>query len=257
MSDLKPLLDDPIAPELADLLRSADADAPRAPSKLQNEIISSIVAGRGTTTVLPPGRPALLGNVGLAGLLRTWKWSVPLAGLVVAASAVVVTSKGSPSNDTAPSAQIAAPSIATTNEPASTTEAQTPSEAPPSGLRVEDLPNADGKAKRAPTPAISAKASTSAVQDAPATIDGEIAAIDAARGSLAAGRSSEALAMVQRYRRSFPAPHFAGEADALEIQALAALGRMDDAREKANRFLATHPQSPYAQRVRQAVGLKD
>lgn len=260
MSDIKRLLDDPIAPELADMLRSADADAPRAPSKLQDEIISSIIAGRGTTTVLPAARPALLGNAGLAGLLRTWKWGVPLAGLVIAASAVVVSSKGAPSHERAMSTPVAPPSLTTPIEPpTTTTEPQAATEVPTTGLRVEDLPNADSKAKRAPTPAPApaAKASASSFEEPPATIDGEIAAIDAARGALASGHSSEALAMVHRYRRSFPTPHFAGEADALEVQALAALGRTDEARQKADRFLAAHPQSPYAQRVRQAVGLKD
>ncbi|AKV00582.1 hypothetical protein AKJ09_07245 [Labilithrix luteola] len=270
MSDIKRLLDDPIAPmapELADLLRSADADAPRAPSKLQDEIISSIVAGRGTTTVLAPARPALLGNAGLAGLLRAWKWSLPLAGLAIATSVVVMSSTGARTHEASPSADTAPPPVVAANEPAKTTTLPEPSPtfsspasaSPASSLRVEDLPNAENKAKRAPAASASAapKPSTSAAQDATATIDGEIAAIDAARASLAAGRSSEALSKVQSYRRSFPAPHFAGEADALEIQALAALGRTDEARQKADRFLASRPQSPYAQRVRQAVGLKD
>ena len=88
-----------------------------------------------------------------------------------------------------------------------------------------------------------------------ATRDAEIAAIDKARGALTTERPAEALARVQTYRSTFAAPHFADEADAIEVQALAALGRKDEARRKGEEFLTRRPRSPYAQRVRSAAGL--
>ena len=96
-----------------------------------------------------------------------------------------------------------------------------------------------------------------APRPAPApNIDAEIAAIDAARAALTTERSAEALTRVETYRRTFAAPHFTDEADAIEVQALAALGRKDEARSKADEFLTRHARSPYAQRVRSAVGMK-
>ena len=85
------------------------------------------------------------------------------------------------------------------------------------------------------------------------SIDAELAAIEAARGVLASGHASDALARVHDYRTTFATPHFSDEADVIEVQALAALGRGDEARTKAQRFLAAHPRSPYAQRIRAVV----
>jgi hypothetical protein len=131
-------------------------------------------------------------------------------------------------------------------------------------VRVQDLPSAVASA----TPvvrghggeatALSARqvgtVPTATAAAAP-KIDDEIALIDAARAALTAGRSEETLAKLGAYRSTFAEPHFGDEADTLEIQALAALGRSEEARRKADRFLSTHEKSPYAQRVRSAVGL--
>ncbi|MBN9166627.1 MAG: hypothetical protein J0I07_37180, partial [Myxococcales bacterium] len=62
---------------------------------------------------------------------------------------------------------------------------------------------------------------------------------------------------VSSYRATFREQHFSAEADALEVQALANLGRHAEARSKANAFERAHPSSPYMQRVRSAVGERD
>lgn len=251
---MKRLVDESIAPELRDLLRSAEGDAPPAPEDRQDEIIAAIAAstagGAATAAVTAAGATRL------DGLLRFAKWTAPLLGVVVAASYVVVKDPANPAQP----AGLPAPPVEQVQRPS---EGEPPSIATRAeGVRVEDLPSAAVAPQRPPPRAegeMPRPPSAGAARPAPApepSFDAEIAAIDKARGALAGERPAEALARVEAYRSTFADPHFADEADAIEIQALAALGRKDEARRKAERFLATRARSPYAQRVRSAAGLK-
>lgn len=254
---MKRLVDDSIAPELHDLLRSAEGDAPPAPEDRQDKIIAAIAAstagGAATAAVTAAA------STRLDGLVRFAKWAAPLFGVVVAASYVGVREPADRAQPVEPGGT-PAPAVEQVQRPP---EAEPPPTATrEEGVRVEDLPSAaasaqrpaaraDGDVPRPPSPA--------AARPLPApepNIDAEIAAIDKARGALAGERPAEALGRVEAYRSTFADPHFADEADAIEVQALAALGRKDEARGKAERFLATRARSPYAQRVRSAAGLK-
>jgi hypothetical protein len=75
-------------------------------------------------------------------------------------------------------------------------------------------------------------------------------AIDAARRALAAGKSGETLAIVDGYDARTAAPLFGQEASLLRIEALLAQGQAARAQALGRAFLARHPQSPLAQRVR-------
>lgn len=247
MSEMKRLLDDPIAPELAELLRSAELDAPRAPEERQGRILAAIAAAP-AVAMAPAARPA--GR--LARLWSAGKWGVPVAGLVVAG--LVATSIGSSTKHAAPgmpAAAVPAADAPRVESVAAPPAPLAPAETTPSAtMRVEDLPSA-AVAPQAPRARAADVAAPAA--DASSTLVDEITIIDQARGALAAHRPAESLARLQSYRSTFATPHFADEADALEIQSLAALNRTTEARQKADHFLATHPQSPYAQRVRSAV----
>jgi hypothetical protein len=118
-------------------------------------------------------------------------------------------------------------------------------------VRVDELPTAAPPAEVARP----SSAASVAKHEAP-KLEDELAVIDAARGALAGGRPAVTLSHLHRYRSEFRAPHFVDEADALEVQALAALGRTDEAQTKAKTFLEAHPSSPYTQRVRSAAGLR-
>lgn len=78
----------------------------------------------------------------------------------------------------------------------------------------------------------------------------EIKLIDDAEASLKAGHAEQALGSLRDYRVRFPGGRFSLEAAALEIQALAAAGRTDEARRRAETFIATHPNSLLVERVR-------
>ncbi len=237
---MKRLLDESIAPEMRDLLRSAEKDGPPAPKQRQDRILAAI-AGASAAAAVAVTRASTM--------LRVAKWTVPALGIVGLAWVITSsrTSESPPSVPPEPPAMTAPAADRAAARP----EPQAP---PPSAaIRVEDLPTVVS-ARPVPTTPRAPERSVPSTEEP--SIDAELAAIDAARGALTAQRAGDALARVLRYRATFATPHFADEADAIEVQALAALGRTDEARAKAETFLAMRPRSPYAQRVRAAVGMK-
>jgi hypothetical protein len=83
----------------------------------------------------------------------------------------------------------------------------------------------------------------------------QIALVDAARASLAAGAGERALDLLREYRDRYPSGGFRPEAAALRIEALAKLGRSTEARALAERFIAEFGRGPLADRVARAAGL--
>lgn len=77
----------------------------------------------------------------------------------------------------------------------------------------------------------------------------ELAALDAARSTLASGDSVGALSFLDAYFRTFPRGRLHPEAEVLRMDALAKGGRTDDARRYAQEFLRRHPNSVLAARV--------
>jgi hypothetical protein len=80
----------------------------------------------------------------------------------------------------------------------------------------------------------------------------EMRATAAARDALER-RPAEALRLVRAARRDFPRGVFAEERDALEVLALAALGRHTDADARGAAFLARYPRGPFSERIRRAL----
>ncbi|MCC6554624.1 MAG: outer membrane protein assembly factor BamD, partial [Polyangiaceae bacterium] len=72
----------------------------------------------------------------------------------------------------------------------------------------------------------------------------------AAREALAGGRARAALAALDAYSARFPGGRLALEAEVLRIEALAGSGEASAATALARAFLAAHPASPYANRLR-------
>ncbi|MBX3207515.1 MAG: hypothetical protein KF764_20875 [Labilithrix sp.] len=78
----------------------------------------------------------------------------------------------------------------------------------------------------------------------------ELALVSAARSALETGDAAGCMRAVARYDERFQAGTFAHEIEVLRIEALAASGERVSARARAERFLATNAESPYAERVR-------
>jgi hypothetical protein len=90
--------------------------------------------------------------------------------------------------------------------------------------------------------------------DRPATLAHELSTLDAARGMLARGDASGALARLDHYAHAYPHGRLALEAEVLRIDALDAAGRTDAAHARAEAFLDRHPHSVLAARVRTRLG---
>jgi hypothetical protein len=118
-----------------------------------------------------------------------------------------------------------------------------------------------GSSTPAPAPALPARsvpgaaASTGAPPSAPPTSSGstlaaEIAALDHARDLVQQGRAADAQRELDDFDRRFPNSTLAQEAAVTRIEALVRAGRNAAATSAGNRFLAGHPDSSHAQRVR-------
>lgn len=256
MTDMKRLLDDSIPPGLEKLLRSMEREVPGQGEKRRNELIAAMLAVPASAHASPAP---------LRGGLLVWiaKWGAPGFGLVLAGAFALLSGFSMRSTPAGGAPRAEATSRAE-KPPVQTSAAR---ELPPSemnvGVAVDELPSAAPN-ERMPsrrgtvkTAAIVERRAHRGQESGEQTFDNELAVIDAARASLASGRSSEVLSLVRAYRSRFPNGHFGNEADALEIQALGALGPSDEARRKAEQFLSAHPQSPYTQRVRAAAGMKE
>jgi len=105
---------------------------------------------------------------------------------------------------------------------------------------------------RAPAAAPHARRSNAVAP--PADLRGEIALLDATRAAVADGADDRALALLRRYEARYPTGTFRPEATALRIEVLARLGQTRQAEALGADFLAAHPDSPLAARVRRALG---
>ena len=78
----------------------------------------------------------------------------------------------------------------------------------------------------------------------------ELRWIERAQTALAANDPAAAQAALRGHARAFPRGHLSEEREALAVQVLCASGRADEARRAAAVFIARHPTSPQAARVR-------
>jgi len=110
-------------------------------------------------------------------------------------------------------------------------------------------PDAPVAAASVPAPAHSPSAPVG-----PSQLAAERALLDEARTALVQGEPARALDRLQKHRRTFLNPMLAEERDAMEVEALAGLGRGDEARSKADAFRRHSPDSLFMPTVQSAVG---
>ncbi len=88
---------------------------------------------------------------------------------------------------------------------------------------------------------------------APADLTAEIALLDAARAALSGGDQARALELLRRYDTDFPSGALRPESTALQVEALARLGRTGAARALGRAFIAAHRDSPLVARVQRVL----
>jgi outer membrane protein assembly factor BamD (BamD/ComL family) len=83
------------------------------------------------------------------------------------------------------------------------------------------------------------------------TLDAEFALLQHAHSELSAGHAAQALVLLERHTAEFPHGKLEQTREVARMLALCQLGRAQEARTRAQHFLAQHPSSPFAGRVRQ------
>lgn len=231
---------EPVAPpseELAQLLM-----AERPIPALAPEVRARIRAGLAGDGGAPPaganggGSPAGPAGYLLAGL----------AGVLVGVLATLGAQRIAESGDAAASSDARSPAA----EIASPPSAPATRVAPPSpavvGSRSEELeprPPAPAR-RRAARSSAGARPVDDGEPDAPtSTLDAEREILDAARAAIVRGHPSQALAALDRHEREHPGGALAEEREVLATQALAALGRVGEARARRDAFHARWPAS--------------
>ena len=86
-----------------------------------------------------------------------------------------------------------------------------------------------------------------------ASLNAQIAWLDRARRAIEAGDPATALHLLDDYRATYPEGTLSQEAELLRIEALLAGGQRAAAESLATRFIAAHPSSPHARRIRELV----
>lgn len=99
----------------------------------------------------------------------------------------------------------------------------------------------------APAPAVPTVVAPRVERD---DLPAELRWIERAQTALAADDPAAAQAALRGHARAFPHGHLSEEREALAVQVLCASGRADEARRAAAVFVARHPTSPQAARVR-------
>ncbi len=77
--------------------------------------------------------------------------------------------------------------------------------------------------------------------------------LDTARAALARGRADDALVAVASHATQFPQGRLVEDREAVAVQALAAAGRLDEARARAKAFRARYPRSIYLKAIERSL----
>jgi hypothetical protein len=227
---------DPLARELLDETRHAhdpsSEDRLRVRAKLAARIGAGALAGRGLTkkALASSGLTLvkLVVPVTLAGAVGWYLLRGPVgapeAPRVEERSAAVAAASSAPAVQLLPGA---AP-----EEVASTASVST---APlDSALRVAQLPATGHSTRAQPS----------------ADLEAEMGLLTSSQAAIQRGDYSAALAKLDEHQKAFPAGVLSEERTAARIVALCGAGRQAEARSLAAAFLARHPSSPLAPRVR-------
>ena len=196
--------------------------------------------GVGVTTLVSPPSAAVPSSaarpVPAAAPSSTATWLlIPAAVLALSVAGLVVGTRGSK-----PARSVPAPTSSLPSVPVPAT-VSTGTSAPGTAVGAASLPS------EIPLPAQGTRAG--------ADLRGEIELVDGARSAMAERSPRRALEILRRYESRYPRGNFDPEATAVKVEALMQLGRADEARALAVRFLAHHAGTLLGDRVAAVAGL--
>lgn len=231
------------------LLRAGRAGAPARSKELAFLAASSALPTAGAAAGgAVASKGAATGIAKTAGSFATVKW-VGILGVTGAGALAGVVASESRHAPTALTVSVAAGSSSSAHGRQTGTG---PSRSDPS-TGWTPVPVDPSTLRAAPTeraiapPAVVAAPSVS-------TLRAELASLEEARSALAAREPARALSLLDRYAAQFPEGAMAPEETMLRIEALVMTGDSQAAKRFADAFLASHPDGPYAARVRSLLG---
>jgi len=258
------------------LLSSAEADAPSHAAYVKAAATLGLGVGLGVGASLPAAPAAVA--VGAASIASAAPWSSTLGAklallgvsgaLIAGAGALLLRSaeptKASTRTERAPHA------ARTPSERALPAPATAPSNGSGSRLAARPLAGPAAAKSALPSEQVSASAVHPFVPVSPSaapssrrvahaspsrvssgsSLAEQVQSLDRARVALGGGDPASALREIARYRATWPDGVFVTEASVLEIEALAARGERSLAATRAAAFVAAHPDSPQADRLR-------
>jgi hypothetical protein len=244
----------------------------RAPGRGRQRALLAATAALGTG--LAASGSAAAGAIGAktsSVLSLKWLAVVGLAGVGAMTAAVVIQGRpASPGAGRVEDPPVRLESAATTARSARarpTAPAASGALDPMDPLRAEPTaPVAPAATEAPPAPLPGTPAATGTVAAAPpsslrsapsatgTSVHAELATLDQARSALAAGQPAQALAILDTYTATYPRAAMAPEATMLRIEALVRAGDRAAAERLGTAFLESHPQSPYAARIRSLLG---
>ena len=237
------------------LLQSGRADGPE-PGARDRALVAFGLAPVSLVAVVPAAAaaPGPASALPLGAQATTWMVGKSLAmgvlGSLVAMSLLQVAVGSFAQPAAAPSSSAAGTARPLATSAAVSSTAAVPTSAP-AALTVTAPSLASSKPQRPPEtlPApIEAATSAPAVEPPPAGLL-ELEALARARRALASHEPARALSMLDDFERRFAVSSLAEEAAVLRIETLQSLGRTNEARVLAQRFLRERPSSIYRARV--------
>jgi hypothetical protein len=243
MSDLPP----DALPEWSDeeraLWNSALGDRP--PRRSLGATLRAVGVGGAVIAAASGAEAAVAAKAGIGLALVKWGAAVGLAGAVVVGGGLIGQRL----------ARLDKPQLVVVSAKHEAPRRATPhvEQAQPTPANTETAPLSELAATVPAPPARPSTAAARASSSGPSQPDiaGEIENIDAARELLRQGHSKEALSTLNHYRTEHGKSKSLGvEATVLRIEALLGQGEKTRASALANAFLAAHPKSPYASRIR-------
>jgi len=209
----------------AELLRAGRSDAPSAHSRRQ------ILAGIGIGGLLTASTVAS----GVRAAAKGWFTTVGVGAASVVAIWAGVRASEAPPVDPVP--------------------AVTPVAVAAARQAPAPLPVAEPAPAPEPVPVVApAKAPARNGPAVDASLTAELAALEQARGAFLKHDYGQTLRLLDDYSRRFPKRQLASEATVLRIETLSARGDRDSAARLGQSFLQSHPNGPYAQRVKSLIG---
>jgi hypothetical protein len=240
MNDPTRLIEEAGGDELeGSLLRLAREEGPSADGR--RKILAAIAAGSAASLATQTAHATGTASKGMT----VAKWGALAAFAVAIPAALLLSSSGENAAPKAPPASLEAP--ATVVQPP-VLEPVPVIDNRPAPVSLDQLP-ALPEAPATPPSGSGGKQPQASLAD-------EVAQLQKAKLALKGGNPKQALAELATYSQRFPRPALGTEAAVLRIEALSQNGDTARAKSLAESFLAKHPSSPYAARLRSLTGAR-